>query len=103
MQKENKKKPTALKKISVIGNKQNKMKNITSNKANKPTLNNKQAKQDPPKKKPRRNDDFDVRGNKNKKKRYTEDGYPIYSLEELNIKFNPVMTGDCPFDCDCCT
>lgn len=49
----------------------------------------------------RKKDDYDIRGNKPKRMKYTDDGYKIYSIEELNIKSNPVMTDKCPFDCDC--
>eukprot|EP00299_Pterocystis_sp_00344_P006190 c17976_g1_i1.p1 GENE.c17976_g1_i1~~c17976_g1_i1.p1 ORF type:complete len:104 (+),score=22.12 c17976_g1_i1:36-347(+) len=43
---------------------------------------------------------FDSRGDGGKRKR-TEEGYPIYTEEELRIG----QGGDtplCPFDCDCC-
>jgi hypothetical protein len=38
-----------------------------------------------------------------KKRRYTEDGLPIYTEEELGIN-NPKAgsTPLCPFECDCC-
>ena len=38
-----------------------------------------------------------------KKRRYTEDGLPIYTEDELQMN-NPKAgtTPLCPFDCDCC-
>ena len=37
------------------------------------------------------------------KRRYTEDGLPIYTEEELKINNpNAGKTPLCPFDCDCC-
>jgi hypothetical protein len=41
--------------------------------------------------------------NPSKQRRYTEDGLPIYTEEELGIN-NPKAgtTPLCPFDCDCC-
>ena len=34
-------------------------------------------------------------------RRYTEEGWPIYSEEELNLGKGG-ETADCPFDCQCC-
>jgi len=34
-------------------------------------------------------------------RRYTEDGLPIYTMEELKMGQGG-NTEDCPFDCDCC-
>lgn len=53
-----------------------------------------------------------IKKNKYKKKRrtqqqessirYTEEGFRIYSVEELK-KDQPVnLKGECPFDCNCC-
>ena len=41
--------------------------------------------------------------NKPKQRRFTEDGLPIYTEEELQMN-NPKAgtTPLCPFDCDCC-
>ena len=37
------------------------------------------------------------------KRRYTDDGVPIYSADELHIgKSGSGKTDLCPFDCDCC-
>ncbi|KAM0688584.1 hypothetical protein COBT_000155 [Conglomerata obtusa] len=47
-------------------------------------------------------DDFDIRGMKDASRKYTEDGFPIYTLEELNIGTTNGNTEDCPLDCDCC-
>ncbi|KAM0674410.1 hypothetical protein GVAV_002023 [Gurleya vavrai] len=49
------------------------------------------------------NDDFSIRGKLNDYRKYTEDGYPIYSLNELDINQDFTSTEDCPFDCNCCT
>ena len=47
-------------------------------------------------------DDFsDSRGLKGGKRRFTEDGFPIYSLDELGIGRGG-DTDACPFDCECC-
>ncbi|KAJ1982635.1 hypothetical protein H4R34_001632 [Dimargaris verticillata] len=47
------------------------------------------------------NDDgfFDSRGSG--KKRFTEDGFPLYTVEDLQIGLGG-DTPDCPFDCQCC-
>ncbi|KAJ1971682.1 hypothetical protein H4R35_005119 [Dimargaris xerosporica] len=47
------------------------------------------------------NDDgfFDSRGSG--KKRFTEDGYPLYTVEDLQIGLGG-DTPDCPFGCQCC-
>jgi hypothetical protein len=37
-----------------------------------------------------------------KKRRFTEEGWPIYSEEELKLNSKGGDTKDCPFDCDCC-
>ena len=34
-------------------------------------------------------------------RKYTEEGWPIYTEEELNIGKGG-ETADCPFDCQCC-
>lgn len=47
--------------------------------------------------------DFDIRGNKKESRRYTSDGFPVYTLDELQTKSNPEPTDECPFDCQCCT
>jgi hypothetical protein len=36
-----------------------------------------------------------------KKRKYMQDGLPIYSLEELNVGKGG-DTAECPFDCNCC-
>ena len=40
---------------------------------------------------------------KNQKRRFTEEGFPIFTEEELKLN-NPTSgkTDLCPFDCDCC-
>jgi hypothetical protein len=38
---------------------------------------------------------------KQKPTRFTEEGFKIYSTEELNIGKGG-ETEDCPFDCNCC-
>ena len=38
---------------------------------------------------------------KTKASRFTEEGFKIYSTEELNIGKGG-DTADCPFDCNCC-
>lgn len=49
-----------------------------------------------------KDDDFnDSKGEKGGKRRYTEDGFPIYTLDELKIGRGG-DTDDCPFDCNCC-
>lgn len=40
-------------------------------------------------------------GEKSKKNKFTEEGYKIYSVDELNIGRGG-GTELCPFDCDCC-
>jgi hypothetical protein len=40
--------------------------------------------------------------NAQKVRRVTEDGYKIYTLEELGLNTNGGDTDLCPFDCDCC-
>jgi hypothetical protein len=44
---------------------------------------------------------YDVRGKDIKTREYTEDGHPVYTLEELNIGRGR-GTDECPFDCWCC-
>eukprot|EP00038_Savillea_parva_P012052 m.201901 g.201901 ORF g.201901 m.201901 type:complete len:205 (-) comp21618_c0_seq1:64-678(-) len=44
---------------------------------------------------------FDSRGKKNKRK-YTSDGFPIYTENELKISADAGTTPLCPFDCQCC-
>ena len=36
------------------------------------------------------------------KRKRTEEGYPIYSEEELGLARKGGDTPACPFDCDCC-
>ena len=38
----------------------------------------------------------------NKTRRFTEEGYPIYSEEELGLEKPSGTTPQCPFDCNCC-
>ncbi|MFN9898440.1 MAG: DUF1764 domain-containing protein [bacterium] len=35
-------------------------------------------------------------------RRVTEDGYKIYTMEELGLTDKGGDTELCPFDCDCC-
>lgn len=35
-------------------------------------------------------------------RRVTEDGYKIYTMEELGLNDKGGDTDLCPFDCDCC-
>lgn len=35
-------------------------------------------------------------------RKYTEEGYPIYTEEELKLNMEGGDTPDCPFDCNCC-
>eukprot|EP01016_Furgasonia_blochmanni_P042990 TRINITY_DN5775_c0_g1_i4.p1 TRINITY_DN5775_c0_g1~~TRINITY_DN5775_c0_g1_i4.p1 ORF type:complete len:168 (+),score=19.24 TRINITY_DN5775_c0_g1_i4:447-950(+) len=44
---------------------------------------------------------FNNRDSKGDSRKFTEEGYKIYSLEELNIGKGG-GTSLCPFDCDCC-
>lgn len=37
-----------------------------------------------------------------KMRRKTEDGYNIYSMEELGLGTTGGDTAECPFDCQCC-
>ncbi|EJW02402.1 hypothetical protein EDEG_03171 [Edhazardia aedis USNM 41457] len=46
-------------------------------------------------------EDFSLRG-KEMPRKYTEDGFPIYSLKELGLGNSQGETELCPFDCDCC-
>jgi Eukaryotic protein of unknown function (DUF1764) len=32
----------------------------------------------------------------------TEEGWPVYRLEDLNLSNTGGDTADCPFDCNCC-
>ena len=50
------------------------------------------------------NDDgfFDTRGLKTQERRYTEDGFPIYTDKELGFTNTLGDTDECPFDCKCC-
>jgi hypothetical protein len=38
----------------------------------------------------------------NKARRFTEEGYPIYTEEELGLEKPSGTTPQCPFDCNCC-
>lgn len=44
---------------------------------------------------------FDSRGEFSRKK-YTEEGYQIYSLTDLKVGEGKGDTPECPFDCKCC-
>ena len=44
---------------------------------------------------------FGTRGSKTDERRYTEDGFPIYTDKELRVNEGG-DTEDCPFDCQCC-
>ncbi|KAF7683735.1 hypothetical protein TCON_1056 [Astathelohania contejeani] len=44
----------------------------------------------------------DIRGTKETGRRYTEDGYPIYTMEELKIGQGISDSDHDPFECDCC-
>ena len=37
-------------------------------------------------------------------RKFTEEGFPIYTMDELGLNTNPLAgtTPLCPFDCDCC-
>lgn len=83
---------------SISMNKKTMQTNKTDNNISNKTIENKTQRI-----KKQKKDDFDIRGGREKRKKYTEDGFPIYSMQELCIKFNPIGTDDCPFDCDCCT
>lgn len=57
-----------------------------------------------PKKRPAPTDDGDEFGDSRgikKTSRYTDDGYPLYDVKDLNIG-NGLDTPECPFDCQCC-
>ena len=43
----------------------------------------------------------DSRGLRSGVKRYTEEGFPIFTVQEMNVKVGK-ETVSCPFDCDCC-
>jgi hypothetical protein len=46
---------------------------------------------------------FAPKADNSSKRRYTEEGYPIYQIEELVTNDpNAGMTDECPFDCKCC-
>ena len=55
------------------------------------------------KKSPHQDDDGfgDTRGLLKQRRPTTEEGYPIYSVEDMKIGRGG-DTPDCPFDCDCC-
>lgn len=60
-----------------------------------------------PKKKPaipsnvNQDDWTDSKGERRKRRPTTEEGYPIYSVQEMKIGLGG-DTSDCPFDCQCC-
>lgn len=94
MKKKNKEKPNAIiKEKNIIENK-----NIISNKTKNNVNNNAVQVNCVVKEKTK----FDIRGNNSETRKYTEDGYPIYQLNELNIKLSEDVTEECPFDCSCC-
>ena len=37
-----------------------------------------------------------------KNRKVTEEGWPVYSVEELGLSTTGGDTADCPFDCNCC-
>ena len=43
-----------------------------------------------------------TQANRDPKRRYTEDGLPIYTTEELGLSEKGGDTDLCPFDCQCC-
>jgi hypothetical protein len=43
----------------------------------------------------------DSKGERRKRRPATEEGYPIYSVQEMKIGLGG-DTPDCPFDCQCC-
>lgn len=55
---------------------------------------------------PQRGSADDLFGNGQSKaktsRRVTEEGWPVYTLEEIGLSNTGGDTKDCPFDCNCC-
>jgi hypothetical protein len=62
----------------------------------------KAAKTEPRKSDGKRDDGFAGRSMPGKGRKYTEEGYPVYTEEELGLNKAGGDTPDCPFDCNCC-
>jgi hypothetical protein len=63
----------------------------------------KKSKKETPKAAPKDvNDGFGGRSMAGSGRKYTEEGFPIYTEEELGLNGKGGDTPDCPFDCKCC-